>query len=252
MFGLVPLGKTYPPTKKLFHLDPYRVEADARVLAIKDCFVVLDQTIFYAESGGQDYDVGSINNVSVVDVQDQLGKPIGIKSDVIDVPVIQVDTIVIHKIDGVPDFHIGDCVKLKVDWDRRYRLMKNHSASHFLFHAVNQVAQQEGEEKPFTKGCHISVNGARFDFAMDIPPEWIPKIEKIANEQIARGLDITMRPEPKSNEIFYWTFGDEILIPCGGTHVRNAREIGPIKIKRRKQGRGVTRIGFEGVAGDNP
>ena len=246
----VTLGQIYPATKKVFHNHPYKKDLEANVIAIKDGHVVLDKTIFYAESGGQDFDTGFINNTKVVNVQDQLGQMLYLKGGAVEVPSVKVDTIIVHKIEGETDFCVGETVKLMIDWDRRYKLMRNHSASHFLFFAANAIAREKIGEKLFTKGCHISVDGARFDFSYDIPSEWIPDIEALANEQISRGLEIEMKAEPESTEIFYWTYGDDIIIPCGGTHVKSATELGKITVKRRKQGKGTTRLGFDGVAGE--
>lgn len=250
MASFISLGQAYPATQKFFHKDPYKVSLEANVLAIKDFYIVLDQTLFYAESGGQDCDMGLINNVKIIDVQDQLGRFLKLKERIVDVPSVMVNTIIVHKFEGEPNFSVGEKVRLEIDWERRYKLMKNHSASHFLYFAANKIAKEKTGDELFTKGCHISIDGARFDFSYDIPTEWVTEVEEIANEQICRGLEIGMKPDPESDEIFYWTYGDEIIIPCGGTHVKSAKEIGKIRVKRRKQGRGVTRLGFDGVAGE--
>lgn len=239
----------YPPTKKLFHADPYQTQAQANVLGVKDEYVVLDRTIFYAESGGQDPDLGSIGGRPVVDVQDQWGRLHNVTGGPVDVPAVKVDTIVVHRLSRAADLGEGETVELAIDWDRRYKLMRNHSASHFVFHAVNSMSEDKTGNAPHLKGCHITDGGARFDFAADIPSEWTPEIEKLANGWIAKGDPIDMAPEPSSDEIYYWTCGD-IVIPCGGTHVRGAGELGAVKLKRSKKGRGLTRIGFDGVSGE--
>ena len=248
MGKFVPLGGMYPPTKKLFHLDPYNVRCQACVLGVVGEYIILDQTVFYAESGGQESDRGTISGCAVVEVHDQLGRPLYLKDRIVDVPTINVDTIILHKMIG-GDIRVGQYIVCEVDWERRYKVMRNHSASHFVYYAANEVFNRRDGTKLFTKGCHINDEGFRFDFSADIPSDWVTEIEEISNGLIARGMDIDMQCEPESTEVFYWTYGD-IIIPCGGTHVRSAKELGPLTLKRTKKGKGLTRVGYEGVAGE--
>lgn len=239
-FDRVTLPSGIGRTDKLFHEDAYATSARARVLFVRDDFVVLDRTILYAESGGQEYDTGWVKDVPVIDVQDQGGRPLYVNRKDIDVPVVKVDTVVIHRLAEAAKFQVGEEVALRLNWMRRYRVMKAHSAAHFVFHAI-QTIYGSPNEKIFTKGCHITPEGARFDFAANLEPTLMPDVENLTNELIGSGQDIQMIPEPASNEVFYWTVGD-IVIPCGGTHVKNTRELSPIKISRKKKGSGLTRV----------
>lgn len=239
------LVSIYPPTRRIYMEESYQKCSEAVCLAIENSQVILNQTIFYAESGGQDCDIGEINGIPVVNVQHCFGRSVNLHNCLSDNPVVQVDTVIYHEVVGVPDFNPGDTIQLAINWDRRYKLMVSHSLSHFLFYAVSTVLMLKANISVKTKGCHISPNGARFDFDNDIPAEWVPEIETMANQQILCGGAISMIPNPSCSGLFDWTYNKNIVIPCGGTHVGSSDELYPIKIKRKKQGRGITRLSFE-------
>lgn len=241
-FPRLAFPEVFAKTAKLFHADPYLREADAEVVYVDREFVVLGRSIFYAESGGQEWDEGTIDGLRVIDVQDQSGRPLTAKSSRVPIPSIQVDTVIVHRLAEPCPFKPGQKVHLALDWTRRYANMRNHSAAHFMFHAV-QESMRQGPEEIFTKGCHIHPAGSRLDFLADLPSEKFPDAESAANTMIAKGLPIGMEREPASDEVFYWTYDDNrIVIPCGGTHVRSAAELGDIKLRRSKKGAGLTRV----------
>jgi len=231
-----------PKTAKLFHADPYLREAEADVVYVDREFVVLDRSIFYAESGGQEWDEGTIDGLKVVDVQDQSGRPLSVKAPRVPLPSINVDTVIVHRLREPCPFKPGQRVALAIDWPRRYANMRNHSAAHFVLHAVQQTLDKNDDDLP-VKGCHIHPAGSRIDFAADLPGASVPAVETAANDLIATGLPIGMEAEPASDEVYYWTYdGDRIVIPCGGTHVRSATELGPLKLRRSKKGANLTRV----------
>jgi len=239
----IPTNETIDPTHKLFHQDPYCREADATVLYVKDDLVVLDQTIFYAESGGQAPDAGWIDEVPVIDVQKIGGRheymgndnPYGVY-----VEPLALETVIAHRTEGTAPFEIGQRVHLKLDWPLRYLHMRNHSASHFLYQAVASV-YSKGDVPPRTKGCYIHAKSSRFDYGFKVDAEGLVRAGEIANELIARGKEIAMEPDPRTPEVSYWKY-EEIVIPCGGTHVGSAVEVGPIRLKRSSQGKHTDRI----------
>jgi alanyl-tRNA synthetase len=231
---------TLPPTRKRFADDPLARSCEATVLHVAEEFVVLDATVFYPESGGQEWDEGEIAGVRVVDVQDQGGRLAYLEHPQVRVPAVKVDTVIVHRLATPAPFGVGDRVACTLDWERRYALMRSHSAGHFLYHALRQVYAEPGEEL-FLKGCHIDPKGFRFDFAADLAADRLAEAQRLANEWIAQGRDIVMEPDPACYEVFYWRYGD-IVIPCGGTHVGSARELAPIGVRRQKKGAGVTRF----------
>ena len=228
-----------PPTEKLFIDDPYQTECEATVLYTQDDLVVLDQTVFYAESGGQVADKGLIGGVAVKDVQKQPGKVVYINRPDMDVPVVQTNTVVVHQLDRPSPFTIGQKVSMEIDWSYRYLLMRYHSATHFVLHALDRI--YGCQEKLYIKGCYIYDQSARLDYANKFNPDLIPDVLALTNSLIAEGDDIIMESDPSTKDISYWRYRD-IIMPCGGTHVRSAKEIGTVAIKRKSHGKSLDRI----------
>ena len=228
-----------PPTQKLFIDDPYQTSCEATVLYVQDDLVVLDQTVFYAESGGQVADRGLIDGIEVKDVQKQPGKVIYINRPDIEVPVVQVDTVVVHQLSQTAPFEVGQQVRLEIDWSYRHLLMRYHSATHFVLHALDRI--YGCQEKLYIKGCYIYDQSARLDYANKFNPDLIPDVLALTNSLIAEGDDIIMESDPSTKDISYWRYRD-IIMPCGGTHVRSAKEIGTVAIKRKSHGKSLDRI----------
>lgn len=235
------LPSQLPGTRKLFYDDPYRQGADAEVLWAHGDLVLLDATIFYAESGGQECDFGTISGHTVIDVQDSGGTLATVPGAQAAVASIAVGTCVLHRIEGAVTLRAGDRVELAIDWERRYANMRNHSACHFMYAAIQELFGVESGEVP-ARGCHIHPGGSRMDFAADLDFAQVMAAQELANAMIARGLEIVMQADPGAPGIYIWTCGN-LRVPCGGTHVRSAAELAPLSLKRTKKGAGLTRIG---------
>jgi alanyl-tRNA synthetase len=231
---------TIPSTRKLFHQNPALYESEAEVVHVAGDLVVLDRTIFYAESGGQVSDRGTISGVAVESVGKAGGKPVRIaRRDLEDIH-INTGTFIVHKLAEPAPFAVGDRVSLAIDADFRRAVTRNHSAAHFLFVGIGAVLAARGERID-TRGCLIDGDGFRFDIANAIAPEQIAAIADHANQLIAEGATIGMEPDSACDDVFYWRYGD-IVIPCGGTHLKSAAELGPMTVSRRSKGRGALRI----------
>ncbi|HFW4799991.1 TPA: alanine--tRNA ligase-related protein, partial [Salmonella enterica subsp. diarizonae serovar 60-67:z35:-] len=96
-----------PPTVRLYNADAYKRESHATVLYVEDNLVLFDQTIFYAESGGQIYDTGTIEGNSVVSVKKYLGELSKVKRKDINVPSVMINTRIIHEFSNSVDFNVG-------------------------------------------------------------------------------------------------------------------------------------------------
>ena len=206
-------------TRKLYYEDAYLKEAKAKVVEIKENALLLDQTVFYPTGGGQPHDKGWINGVEVLDVyKDEEGN-------------------VWHVVAEPEKFKVGDEVELKIDWDYRYRLMRIHSALHLLEHVLNEVLPEKWE----LYGSGMSAEKGRYDI---VYPEnvnrWKEKIIETFNRYVDEGGEMKIWWEGKTR---YTQIRDFEVIPCGGTHVRDIKEIGHIrKLKRSSLGRGKQRL----------
>ena len=220
------------PTELLFRDDAYLREAAATVTAIDERGVVLDRTIFYAQGGGQVGDTGTLvrANGDVVTVTDTR------KGDVPDS--------VVHVVAPGSPLAAGDVVTQRIDWDRRYALMRLHTALHVMSCVV--VA-------PVTGG-NIAPAKARLDFDIDMSLLDAQKIETETNAILARGIDtetvwitdeeldarpelvktMSVQPPRGSGRVRLLRIAGVDLQPCGGTHVRNIAEIGAIRVLKIK------------------
>jgi len=206
-------------TRKLYYDDAYMKEAKAKVLEIRDNALLLDQTIFYPTGGGQPHDRGTINGVEVLDVyKDDAGN-------------------VWHVVAEPERFKPGDEVELKIDWDYRYRLMRIHSALHLLDHVLTEVLPGKWE----LYGSGMSAEKGRYDILYpENVNQWKEQIIETFNRLVDEGGEMKIWWE---GETRYTQIRDFEIIPCGGTHVRDIKEIGHLKkLKRSSLGRGKQRL----------
>ena len=226
-------------TRKLYLEDMYARSAKATVTRIEGTTVVLDRTLFFAEGGGQVGDTGTIDDIRVIDTK----KRIGLRSKVLahpDFPAITVNTDNLHILESeCVDWRAGDRVSMRIDWERRYAIMRIHSATHVALLCTNRIIG----ELPI-KGCLLQPDKGRIDFGGKIGPAQTEEITEACNRFIAKSLPIGNIPLEGEREALYWRCGD-ISIPCGGTHVGNTKEIGPIRLRRRSQGKNLDRLYIE-------
>ncbi len=205
-------------SRKLFWEDPYMKTAKVQVVSIDGTDVVVDKTIFFAFSGGQADDYGSVGGIKLSGLR------------------VEGDDIV-HVLEREADFSVGDEVELALDWDRRYRIMKLHSAAHIVyFFAVDLIGQKE------LIGSNVDVSKSRIDFVMECSiGEYLPEIERLSNEFIAGNREIVTQDDEDNSGRRIWVCGD-MSMPCGGTHVKNTQEIGVLRLKRKNIGAGKERV----------
>jgi alanyl-tRNA synthetase len=221
-----------PGTKQLYYKDQYMKEFEAKVLKVIDEeYVVLDRTCFYPEGGGQPADNGYLvfgkTRVEVVDVQ-KVGK------------------VIIHRVKGKVVPKKDSTVKGMIDWDKRYGLMKNHTATHLVNGAARRVLGQHVWQFGTQKG----IDSSRLDIShyRRLTQEEVHKIETLANQAILRNMPVETvwlpRNEAESRygfrlyqggavpgkEIRVVKTGDWDVEACAGTHLKSTGEIGFIKI----------------------
>ena len=228
---IIEWARQLPPTRKVYYEDPYKREITARVVGLKDRYLVLDQTIFYPTGGGQYHDTGVIiagsREIRVVSVE-------------------KVGDVVVHVLEREPEIKPGSTIKGVIDWARRYRLMRHHTSTHIILGAARRVlgnhVWQAGAEKTPEK--------ARLDITHHKPltREELKKIEALANMVVddRRPLRFLELPRTEAEERYGFRIyqGGVPMTPtirlveirdwdieaCGGTHLKNTGEAGAIKI----------------------
>lgn len=205
-------------TKKLFRQDPYKTECEATVSSINENRITLDRTVFFAFSGGQASDEGTIAGIPVKEA------------------VVSGDDI-IYELGSPPSFKEGDSVHVKIDNERRERLMKLHSAAHIIYSVFNK---RTGAPKLI--GSNVSEEKGRLDYEHpeNIKP-LLPELEGQTNRFLSQNIPIETHPDPEDPDRWWWVCEDW-KIPCGGTHVRATKEISAITLKRKNIGGGKERI----------
>lgn len=228
-------------TNPLFRDDAYLSTAEATVVAINDRGgIILDRTVFYATSGGQPGDTGFLERRDGSRIAIAATVTGATKDEIIHVPAAG---------EAMPE--IGEELVLHVDWDRRYRLMRMHTACHLLTVVCPY---------PIT-GASVGEAESRVDF--DLPDAGVTKeqvsaelmalvnadhpvfVRQITESELAANPGLVksknVRPPAGTGAIRLVCIGEDGAVdsqPCGGTHVTTTNEVGEIHIgKIEKKGR---------------
>lgn len=213
---------------KVFWRNPYQTTLRTTVATVSGRDVTLHETIFFAFSGGQERDTGTIGGIEVADGR------------------IAADDIV-YTLVASPTFGPGDTVEVVIDWDRRYRLMRLHFAAEIvLVLATRSFPDIE------RIGAHISEVKSRIDFRLDHPiTHRLSSLETEANALIRSDHAIISAFSDAATGRRYWEIPGFGSVPCGGTHIRSTGEIGPVRLSRKNIGKGKERIEIV-LTTDNP
>src|SRR3989344_990822 len=231
-------------TKLLYMEDSYLKEFDASVIEVRGNAVVLDQTALYPTGGGQPYDTGKMvvdgQEYAVVEVRKEGGE-------------------VVHKLDKPAEFSAGASVHGMVDWGRRYRLMRMHTAAHILATVMLNEAQA------LITGNQLGEEQTRFDFALEnFDRELMERMIGTANGKLAEKLEVKMYTLPREeamkiegvvklanelppaiSELRIVDIGGYDVQADGGTHVKNTEECGRIVLlKMENKGKDNRRVYF--------
>lgn len=233
-----------PKTNMLFYTNPTAKEFDSTVLYCKDGKLVLAESAFYPEGGGQDCDHGVIvtenETLKVTDVQ-------------------KYDGVVVHFVEK--DIPVGEMVKGVIDWERRMSLQRNHTATHIILGAARKVLG----EHVWQAGAKKTAEWARLDIThyKKITEDELRRIEWEANEATLGGIPMERtwmdREEaekkygfrlyeggiPPGKKLRVVRIGDFDVEACAGTHCSNTQEAGFIKILGSERiADGVERLEF--------
>lgn len=222
------------PTLPLFRDDFYLSTAEGTVTAVReDGAIELDQTCFYATSGGQPGDTGFLERA------DGSRIALGVTVNGEDKSVI------LHRpLDGQPVPSVGERLTLHVDWARRYRLMRMHTACHILsvvcqFPITGAAVGEEESRVDFDMAETIdkdAVTARMMEIAAANHPvyvQWITDEELAANPGIVKSKNV--RPPLGMGRVSLVCIGENASVdsqPCGGTHVSETQEVGDVHIAR--------------------
>ena len=230
-------------TQELFRQDAYLRETPATVLAMDEQGIVLDRTVFYPLGGGQAGDSGRLlladgRAIAIADTrkgEDAEGKP---TDRIVHVPAAGQEAL-------VAALQAGDRVMAEIDWERRHKLMRFHTATHLLCHLVPQPVN----------GCSITADYARLDFHMTEPLDKealtaglarlvaaahplavgaISDAELDANPALVKSMSVQPPRGTGTVRTIRIGSGDQAIDfqPCGGTHVANTGEIGAVVVTK--------------------
>lgn len=226
-------------TEELFREDSYLKECDALVVSADAAGVILDRTVCYPLGGGQPGDTGTMSwgssSVAIVDTR------------------YAEDGSIRHVVDnGAALPSVGDTVRIILDWDRRYRHMRMHTAMHLLGSILHYGVT----------GGNISAEKSRLDFDMEdtvdkeavtaalealvaqdhaVSCRWISDEELDAQPELVRTMSV--QPPRGKGRIRLLEIENVDLQPCGGTHLRSTAEVGKVRIgKVEKKGKRNRRV----------
>lgn len=223
-------------TQLLFREDAYLRACEATVVAVRDNAVELDRTVFYPMGGGQPGDTGTISGIRVIDTRKGEG-----------------DTI-LHLLEPGPGMPaVGAKVEAAIDWDRRHRLMRYHTALHLVGAVVKApvTGGRIGEDKSHLdfdiemerlvkEAIEDGVN-ALVRAGHDTRASWITDAELDARPELVRTMSVS--PPRGAGRIRLLEIPGVDLQACGGTHVANTAEIGPLAVVRiRSEGKRNKRV----------
>ncbi len=220
-------------TEKLYEKDAYIKEFTATVLNCKPCdngfMTVLDKTAFFPEGGGQAADIGTMGDINVFDVQ--------IK-----------DGIIYHYTEK--EFEIGSTVVGKINFDRRFTFMQNHTGEHIVSGIAHKLFGVNNV------GFHLGEELVTIDFDKELTREQLDRVEYLANQKVWQNLPITAyypsEEELKNTDyrskkeidgaVRLVIIKDTDICACCAPHVKNTGEVGIIKLLDTERMRGGIRI----------
>ena len=231
------LAQGLPPTNRLYLKDSYLMKFSAKVLRVEKegknrIYLVLDATAFHPKSGGQPSDTGVLRGSGF---EVKVIKTMGFRD------------VVVHW--GTSQGDAGDSVSGEIDWGPRYLYMRRHTAGHLLDHCLAEVlgSHVETVDSWLGDGCYVAYRGVAPSKdvalkAVEMENRLIPLGAPVIVEEVDREELLRRAPNapnllrlPKLERYRIVAIRGYEPIPCGGTHLRDIREIGRIKLDKVEQ-----------------
>ncbi len=196
---------------KVFWQDPYATTLEAHIETLDGSVVTLDRTVFFAFSGGQASDSGTIDGRRVLEARKD-----GLE--------------IFYTLECAAGLAAGAPVQVAIDGERRLRLMRLHFAAELVLELVNQHF-----DRPEKLGANISPDKARLDFAWSgTIASILPLLEEKLNALIDADHAIVSSFHDRTAELRTWRVEGFATVACGGTHPRRTGEVGSVRLKRGK------------------
>ncbi|MGH8705067.1 MAG: alanyl-tRNA editing protein [Burkholderiales bacterium] len=224
-------------TALLFRDDPYLKSCEATVIAARENVIELDRTVFYPLGGGQPGDTGRIGAARVLDTRKA-----------------EAEERILHCLEpGVAPPAVGTRITAELDWERRYRHMRHHTALHLLGAVVKapvtggRIAEDKAHldfdiemAKLVREDIEARVN-ALVEAGHDTRASWITDAELDARPELVKTMSVA--PPRGAGRVRLMEIPGVDLQACGGTHVANTREIGRLVVLRiRSEGKRNKRV----------
>lgn len=204
--------------RKVFWDNPYQHTLKTRIASVDGNQILLQETIIFSFSGGQESDTAEINGIPVI----------GSRME---------GNLIYYMLPENHNLSQGDEVTIAIDWPRRSRLMRLHFAAELVLEIVTQKYHLE------KVGAHIAETKARIDFKSDQNVSaYFPEILSAYNAIITHNLPIYKDFSDIENQRRFWKIEGFAQVPCGGTHVATTGEVGFITLKRDRPGKSIERI----------
>jgi len=204
--------------RKVFWDNPYQQTLTTKVTTVDGNRILLEETIAFSFSGGQESDKACINGLPVLHSEIE-------------------ESLIYYTLEEGHGLCPQDSVTIEIDWTRRYRLMRLHFAAELI---LELITQKLGLEKI---GAHIAEAKARIDFVFD------KNISFIFDDILAEYDAIITKDEliktgfsDENTQRRFWKIDGFAEVPCGGTHVKSTAEVGFITLKRVNIGSSKERI----------
>lgn len=231
--------------RKVFWLEPYRTTLDTSVVHVAGSDITVAETIFFAFSGGQESDRGTIGGRAVREARttgvqrESLGGVLDEQRESMAGGDLAGSTgDIVYTLDPDHGLAPGDPVTIAIDWTRRYQLMRLHFAAELVLELVQR--RLAGIEKI---GAHIAEDKARIDFRHDGNiAQVLPEIASQADAIIRADQPIISAFSDEDRGIRYWEVAGFSRVPCGGTHLASTGEVGELVLKRKNPGKAKERI----------
>ena len=204
--------------QKVFWDNPYQHTLVTKVAKADGNELLFKKTIAFSFCGGQESDKAWINDLPILNSRME-------------------GNLIYYTLPDGHDLSVGDVVTMRIDWPRRYRLMRLHFAAELVLEIVTQKYHLE------KVGAHIAETKSRIDF---VYPEHISSLfETILEEYnkiILADKIIETGFTDAATQRRFWRIDGFAEVPCGGTHVKSTKEVGFVTLKRSRSGKGIERI----------